>query len=77
MNRDSSGEVSRAERLARAEADLDNLNQKLVAMQADIREVRDALREMHGGWKTILAMLAVAGSAGTLAAALWGKITNG
>lgn len=71
---DQSSDISRAERLARVEADLKNLNENMHSVQNDIREVRDSLREMHGGGKTILTILAIAGSVGTLVSILYNKM---
>lgn len=72
----ASGPSSFGERIARLEEQVSHQTEKLQSMQGDIREVRDALREMSGGWKTILAMLAVAGSIGTIVSFVWNRLVS-
>jgi len=70
---DNAADMQRAERLARTEAELANALRQITELREDVREIRDALREMHGGWKTIMAMFAVAGAIGSAATLLWSK----
>lgn len=56
--------------VGRLEARMENLETELQAIRADVREIRDALVSVKGGWMVLASALSLAAAAGAVAGPL-------
>jgi chromosome condensin MukBEF ATPase and DNA-binding subunit MukB len=52
--------------VGKLEARMETVEQELQAIRIDVREIRDALVGMKGGWRTLLLVISLATSLGAL-----------
>ncbi len=53
--------------LGNLEARMQTVENELHAIRSDVRDIRDALVTAKGGWRTLLLLISLAATAGTMA----------
>lgn len=65
------------ERFIRLETRFALVEEAVISMRKDIKEMHDAMTEAKGGWRVLLALAAVAGGVGAFLVKLpWGKFLS-